>query len=489
MMAIFTTRIAGVRQSSIRAGAFIAGILMLAGCGDLDILDTNAPTLEELTNAPTRSVLARAATGIFSDAFNNVGAEIQSYALYGREGYNLLGNDPRETNEQIRGPQDPLGRNGGIWVQLYSAIRTINAYLTALPSASGLTDAERSASAGLAKTMKAWHIHRLAVRTGELGIPIDVDRPLDAEPAPFVSFAEAMEAASALMDEALTDLDASGGVAFPFTVAPGYDGFDSPATFAQFNRALAAKILVQRATFVDCAECWAEANAALDASFITTAGLPGSLATGVDYAYTGVAGEPANPVSQPLGNDQFWVHPSILEGAQLRGDGSPDLRLTQKVMDAGRTHELDELVGTHKPVLYNDAADRATANPGAPVPWINNEELLLLRAEIRWHTGNTQGAIDDINLVREHAGGLDDASLTSGSNTDDFTTELLYNRLYSLMWAQGTRWIDARRYGRLDSLPLDREGDALFENMLIPASECAARGLQSTSTGCAGGSS
>lgn len=455
----------------------VAGAVMLGACADLDITDTNAPTDNELTGEPTRSVMALAATGIFSDAFSNVGTEIQSYALYGREGYNLLGNDPRETGEQIRGPRDPLGRNGGIWLGPFSAIRTINTYLSALPETSGLTDAERAASAGFAKTMKAWHIHRLAVRTGELGIPLDVDQPIDAEPPPFVSFAEAMAAASALMDEALADLEAAGATAFPFTVAPGYEGFETPATFAEFNRALAAKILVHRATFVDCADCWTDASAALDASFITTASLPASLATGVNYAYTGVPDEPSNPVSEPLSNNRFWVHPSIVEDAQLRGDGSPDQRLTQKVMDAGRTEELDNLVGTHKPVLYNSSTDRTAANPGAPIPWINNEELLLLRAETRWHAGDRQGAIDDINLIREHAGGLEPTSLTAGSSMDDFVTELLYNRLYSLMWAQGTRWIDARRYDRLDSLPIDRPGDSLFENMLIPADECAAREL------------
>ena len=58
-----------------------------------------------------------------------------------------------------------------------------------------------------------------------------------------------------------------------------------------------------------------------------------------------------------------------------------------------------------------------------------------------------------------------------------FVTELLYNRLYSLMWTQGTRWIDARRYNRLNTLPIDRPGDVIHPNMLIPASECDARGL------------
>ena len=39
-----------------------------------------------------------------------------------------------------------------------------------------------------------------------------------------------------------------------------------------------------------------------------------------------------------------------------------------------------------------------------------------------------------------------------------FVDELLYNRLYSLMWEQGTRWNDARRYNRLATLhPQDAE--------------------------------
>lgn len=458
-------------------GAAVVGTMLLAGCGDFDVLDTNAPTVDELTDQPTRDIMARAATGIFSDAFNDLSQTIQFYALYGREGYNLLGNDPRETGEQIRGPQDPTGRNAGIWLQTYSAIRHINTYLTAMSTASGLSEAEISASTGFAKTMKAWHIHRLAVRTGDFGIPLDVDRDINDEPAAFVSFSDALEAASVLMDEGLADLEAAGGTAFPFTVAPGYDGFETPAMFMRFNRALAAKILVHRATFLDCESCWAEASAVLDASFVTSAGLPESLADGVYYVYSTASGEPQNPISEPLSNDRLWVHPSILDGAQLRADNSPDLRLTQKVMDAGRTRNLNGLIGTHKPVLYNDPDDPAEADLGEPIPWITNEELLLLQAEVRWNTGNRQGAIDDINLVRSHAGGLEDAPLAAGSATDDFVTELLYNRLYSLMWTQGTRWIDARRYDRLDSLPIDRPTDTVFEHMLVPANECSARNM------------
>jgi len=462
--------------------ALTAAVALASGsCGEMDITNTNAPTAQTLTGSPTRTILARAATGIFSQTFNDVGTEIQFYALYGREGYNLLGNDPRETGEQVRGPADPTGRHSGIWTGPYSAIRTINTYIAAIPKATGMTDPEVRASLGFAKTMKAWHIHRLAVRTGALGMPLDVDRDIAAEPAPFVSFNTALAAATALMDEAYADLNA-GGTAFPFTVAPGYTGFNTPATFARFNRALAAKMYVHQATFVSCANCWATANTAIGNSFVTTTGLPGALSTGVSFIYSTAPGEPTNPVSEPLTNNRLWVHPSILSGVQNQANGQPDRRLTSKVTAAGRTVNLNDLIGTHKPTLFNAAGNPAAANLAAPIPWINNEELLLLRAEIRWNTNDRAGAISDINLVRQHAGGLDATPLTAASSTDAFVTELLYNRLYSLMWQQGTRWIDARRYGRLNSLPVDRAGDTRYTNMIVPAAECDSRRLPSPCT-------
>ncbi|MCR4340368.1 MAG: RagB/SusD family nutrient uptake outer membrane protein [Gemmatimonadaceae bacterium] len=464
----------GIRARS--AGAVLVGVISLASCRDFDVQNTNAPTQDALTAAPTRAVLARAATGVQIQAFNDLATELEFYSIYGREGYNLLGNDPRETVEQVRGPQDAGGRSGGSWLGKYQAIRTINTYLEALDNSTGLSTPEIRASQGFAKTYKAYHLFRLAVRSGATGIPIDVNRGIADDPAPFVSFADAMAAASTLMDEGMADLQA-GGAAFPFAFVPGYTGFTTPATFLQFNRALAADILVHRATFNSCTACWAQAATAIGASFITTAGMPGSLATGVYFGYTGAAGELSNPVTRAIADNTYWIHPSVVTGAQLRSNGEPDLRLTTKVLAAGRSRTWNDLTATHKPVMYNSTTNPAAANTGADVPWITNEELLLLRAETRWNTGNKLGAIDDINLVRQHAGGLPASSLTVLSSDAAFVTELLYNRLYSLLWQQGTRWIDARRYGRTASLPLDRANDVIHPNMLVPASECDARGL------------
>ena len=470
------------RTARLALAAAAVGAIALSACRDFDVENLNAPTDDQLTNAPSRAVLARTAIGIQIEAFNDLAGEIQQWGLYGRELYNLLGNDPRETGEELSGPQDPGGRAGGVWVGKYGAIRTIHTYLSVLRSSPDLTaETELRASEGFAKTIKAWHLHKLAIRSGETGLPVETDRPIEAEPAPLVTSAAAREAASDLLDEALGDLQA-GGTAFPFTFVPGYTGFTTPATFAQFNRALAAKVLVHRATFDDCTTCWAEAATALAGSFVTDVGLPGSLSLGVYYGYTGVAGELSNPITEPLSSLRYWVHPSIVTGVQLQPGGQPDLRLTRKAIrltpalvtgDTIRT--LNGLVGTYKPILYNNA--NFSANTGADIPWITNEELLLLRAEIRWNTGNKAGAVSDINLIRQHAGGLGPSTLTALSSDDAFITELLYNRLMSLMFSQGVRWIDARRYDRIDTLPLDRDDDVIHPHMLIPATECDARGL------------
>ncbi|HKJ92619.1 MAG TPA: RagB/SusD family nutrient uptake outer membrane protein, partial [Longimicrobiales bacterium] len=141
---------------------------------------------------------------------------------------------------------------------------------------------------------------------------------------------------------------------------------------------------------------------------------------------------------------------------------------------------------SYKPILYNSQSDPTQADLGANIPWITNEELLLLRAEIRWNNGDKPGAIGDIDLIRVNAGGLDPTTLTASSPDADFVTELLYNRLYSLLWTQGTRWIDARRYNRLNQLPIDRTGDSVFDNMIVPANECAARRLVAPCTPLSG---
>jgi len=454
----------------------VATIALTSGCFDeqFRIPNTNSPTQEALTETPNRTILAQTATGIFSQVNTSVGGQIQQFGLYGRELYNLLGNDPRETGEEIRGPQDPGGRAGGLFGGYYQAIRTINSYLAAIPKAADLNAAEQAASRGFAKTLMAWHFYRIAIRSGPLGFPIDVDRPINAEPAPFVSEQEGFAFVASLLNEAATDLQAGGG-SFPFTT-----GFDTPASFLQFNRALLAKVEVTRATLVGCGgPCFTSALTALGGSFLTTSGLPGSLNDGVFYAYSSASGEPTNPISENLTAARYWVHPSIEAMVQKQADGvTDDLRWTAKARKVAEPRILNDLSSDIKPIMFNaNTPTTSVANLDADIPLIKNEELILLRAEARLGSGNKQGAIDDINLIRVNAGGLAPTTLTAASPDADIITEIIYNRTLSLLFEQGNRWMDHRKYNRLNQLPLDRAGDVVHPFMLVPAGECDNRGL------------
>ena len=77
--------------------------------------------------------------------------------------------------------------------------------------------------------------------------------------------------------------------------------------------------------------------------------------------------------------------------------------------------------------------------------------------------------------MRVNSGGLGNATITTASTDDHFTTELLYNRRYSLFFEFGHRWWDARRFNRLATLDKALPTHKLFPYVPYPADECLAR--------------
>jgi hypothetical protein len=108
------------------------------------------------------------------------------------------------------------------------------------------------------------------------------------------------------------------------------------------------------------------------------------------------------------------------------------------------------------------------------VPIIRNEELILLRAEARYFTGDIPGALADINTIRTVSGGL--APLTGFADQTAFIDELLYNRRLSLLF-EGHRWVDMRRFGRLNQLTLDLPTHVVISELPVPQVECLSRAL------------
>ena len=115
--------------------------------------------------------------------------------------------------------------------------------------------------------------------------------------------------------------------------------------------------------------------------------------------------------------------------------------------------------------------------PSTPIPIIKNEELILLRAEASIGLSDLGTALTDINTIRTRSGNL--PALAGFADATAALDELLYNKLYSLMFEGAHRWIDARHYGRLGTLPLDRTTgetpDVVFSTLPIPTDEILPR--------------
>ncbi|PYO84969.1 MAG: hypothetical protein DMD65_01950 [Gemmatimonadetes bacterium] len=80
--------------------------------------------------------------------------------------------------------------------------------------------------------------------------------------------------------------------------------------------------------------------------------------------------------------------------------------------------------------------------------------------------------------MRTNSGNLATAAPVATGDLDSvFVKALMYERRFSLLWEQGTRWIDARRFGRLGDIPLDVPSGNIPSVMPVPKGECDARNL------------
>src|SRR2546423_5463478 len=299
----------GVLTMRTRHFAIAAGLVVLAGC-NFDILNTNQPTLGDLLSNPTRDKLTAQATGLMSSARNGMESFIWRVGAMGREGINLSGNNQPDYAEPFFGPVQGGGSFGGTqWLDRYQSIRTANIYLQALAnnvSLSGpdlLTAEERAASRGLANTYKALAFLYVIETRAQLGAPVDVDRTVDQGPAPWVTEDSVYGYILGLLNSARADLTTADTTHFPFPIPPGLSGFDTPAAFITFNRALAAKANVLRATALNgCGGAPAHRHAAalthLVQSFLSTT--PTGLQSGALLDFSTNGGDQTHGLSQPL---------------------------------------------------------------------------------------------------------------------------------------------------------------------------------------------
>jgi starch-binding outer membrane protein, SusD/RagB family len=460
----------------------IAGAMTLTfgACSEPTIPNFNNPTVEAAASDP--SSLQLLATGILSQLRGSVTGEDLSTGILGREAFNYTPTEGRNTTQYLSAPGgvlDPSGFAVGNFTGPYNNQRNIFNFLDVVAGAP-LTTQQKAAASGFAKTVEALEFITIVTTRDTIGAVVEQKaNPKDL--APFVSLDSAYRFISGRLDDAAADLATAGTTAFPFALTAGFAGFNTPATFLKVNRAIAARVLVYRASIatnrpsagVTCTNCYATALTAIAASFFDPAAA--SLNVGPFHTYSTSTGDAQNTLFFSTTSD-IMAHPSIVTDAPLKANGTRDNRLLAKVDSATPNHNPspDANAGIPSTVRFKMYADR---NAGIKI--INNEELYLLRAEARWFSGDKVNAIADIDFIRVNSGGLASSTLTVASSDAAFVTELLLQRRYSLLF-QGFRWNDVRRFNQLNTLPLDKANHTRAKVMPIPQGECLIRANETT---------
>lgn len=470
----------------------LVAVSLAGACQTLDAPDQNATTLQELTvGTPNRAAVAAAAQGLIA-GLRAAGPCTGTCAYIGREGMNLDPSNPQNVPTTFV--------NGGdfaAWSSTYANNKLADIVIKAMDVVVGMTDAEKSAVKGFAKTVKAIDLMYTILTTDQTGAVLDAPAS-PSDPIPAVATRAAVYTQIITwLDAGLADLNAAGGASFPFTFTAGLKGdasftgtsssgsFNTPANFRQVNRAIRARVNVYRGGAAD----FTAALTDLAASFLNAA--PTTLAqlqTGVYNTYSTTSGDASNGVYDATDRQRFSNNSNAVDAIlKIPGDTtSRDNRFTRKirpVSPAAFARYGFNIFWAYK--VYTALGD--------PIPIIRNEELILLRAEARLactgkapapacsaNAADRAAALADINTIRTVSGGLtalaNEAAINSPALTGDrLLDELIYNKRFSLLWEGGYRWYDGRHYGILSKFPKDIAGHVIFQYARLPDNECNAR--------------
>lgn len=442
-----------------------AAAVLLSGCSAERL---NIPNFNEssTTQAADRPLVQNLASGILAEQRAQMLLLVSNVGIFGRESFLYTSSEPRNTTLFLaQFPLDNTGFTNGQWDPRFRNVRNALNLVQIANGAAFLTEGEKNAVRGFANTMRALDLSYVIATRDTLGIPTAVDIETN-QPQPFVTRDSAYRFISGILDSAATQLTAAGTSAFPFTLPPGFAGFNTPATFRQFNRGIAARVHVYRGTLECGNACFTAALTALGESFLNAT--PGAdLRRGVYHTFSTAAGDALNTLSIQVTPDQV-AHPSIRADAQLQANGTRDNRfVTKSRAIAARNAPGGIGVGISTDVGFSFYPDQTT-----PVPIIRNEELILLRAEANIGLNQLAAALPDINYIRATAGLL--PPLGPFADRNAAIDALLYEKRYSLLW-EGHRWFDVRRWGRLLTLPLDIPTHFRVRVMPVPQAECLAR--------------
>jgi len=426
-------------------------VIAFTSCELQEIDNPNAPSVESFEEGASQADVQLLATGLEAVMRNDLAFHYDTESILAREYYDLTGVDPRYTGELLKGPLDNNGflttRSFAAW---FKGVKSANILITAVEnSQAGFDDATKNSYYGFAKTMQAYSFMMVANRQFENGIRMDVSDPDNL--GPILGYTEALAGIQALLTEGLANLNNSSD-SFDFPISSGFAGFDTPASFVQFNRAVAARVALYQGNNTQVLQF-------LGNSFFD---LGGDLNNGPAHVF-GLTGNDIANVQFHVPNQsgqEFMIHDSWIADAE-----AGDSRVTNKsnlftIDDVPTTVTFDGLSADYQIALYDSNTD--------PVYLIRNEELILMYAEAQIDV-NPALTVTAIDVIRNAAG---IGNYTGATDATSLIEEILTQRRYSLL-AEGHRWVDLRRLGRLNAtyIPLDRSGDNIINAFPTPFNE------------------
>lgn len=429
---------------------FFALISLTQACEVEEYSDLNSPEVDAFRNNLTRGDLQDLVGGVLYSMRLRLGTYFDDLGVLGREYWRFASSDPRFTADLLGKENAVLDNNTfyitNPWAARYRSVKNVNLILEFIEGqdvSDQFTESETNATQGFLKTIKAYELLLNLNLTYQNGIRVDVADENNL--GPFLSYSESLSAIRSLLDEAAGDLQ-SGGASFPFTLSSGFAGFNTPDTFIEVNKAIAARVAAYQGDFPSVLTYLEDSFLSLDAS---------NLDEGAYYIFSADQTDILNPMFFPV--EATTAGARIVQPDFVTDAEAGDQRLS-KVEQRSEPLTFDFLTGEYAVFRYKSNTDA--------IPIIRNEELILLYAEANIYS-NPEEAVEALNIIRQ-AAGLDPYS---GPTTETaLIDEMLMQRRYSL-YAEGHRLIDVRRYNRLDELPIDREGDDVFEQFPIPLTE------------------
>lgn len=420
-------------------------IILFTSCEVEEGANLNGASTTSISEDLSRGELVNASAGVFADMRTQLTLQVDTQSVIGREYWRFQSSEPRYTADLLTANLDNnTFYTTNTYVARYSNIKNINLILLGLENTTAdFSPAEIAGTKGALNTIKAHELLMVANQMFQNGLRVDVAD--EDNLGPFVSYDEALTTIANLLADARNDLSNAGDT-FPFTIVLGNDAFLTPSGFSTFTSALRARVEAYRGNY-------GEVMTALNSSFLN---IGGDLTNGAYHIFSLTGADIANGLSvgvnTTVGNARV-AHPSFVQDI-LAGDTRMN-----KVAARDESITLDDLTGNFGMNVYEDNTD--------PVAIIRNEELVLLAAEANYQTNATAtvAAIDAVRL----AAGL--SPYTGATDPNSLLDEILFQKRYSLFGEGGHRWLDLRRFGRLDQLPLDRPGDQVAVMFPIPANE------------------